>query len=221
MIHSSRAHARAAGALYLITHVSSVAAVVAYDGDRWRAGVTLELVLAFACVGTGVLVWTLLAASGPARAATFALLRTVEGAVIVAGTLPMAASGMANSPTAPAADALASVHDAAFLIGQGLVISVNTIVLGWLLLASRRVPRTLAWLGMAGGATVLASNLAQLWGAIPLNGTVAGIAAAPIFAFEIWFALLLLTRGLRPRDAAQHSTPVPPATVAATARPAS
>lgn len=203
MIHTPRQHARAAGALYLVTHVTSVVAVVAYAAGWWRAGVTLELALAIACVGTGVLVWTLLRADGPARAATFALLRTVEGAVIIAGTLPMVAMGLAAAPDAATEETLTDLHTAAFLTGQGLVISVNTIVLGWLLLASRRVPRMLAWLALAGGALVLTSNLAQLWGAVELGGPVAGLAAVPVFAFEIWFALLLLTRGLRPSIAHQ------------------
>ncbi|WCC80448.1 hypothetical protein O6R08_02685 [Cutibacterium equinum] len=52
-------------------------------------------------------------------------------------------------------------------------------------------------LELAGGLIVLASDLAQLWGALSLNGPVAAI---PIFAFEIWFAFTLLIRGL-PRPA--------------------
>ena len=51
--------------------------------------------------------------------------------------------------------------------------------------------------GMVGGALVLTSDLAQLFGLIPLNGTIAGICALPIFAFEIWLAVYLIVRGLR------------------------
>ncbi|MBN9612856.1 MAG: DUF4386 family protein, partial [Actinobacteria bacterium] len=86
---------------------------------------------------------------------------------------------------------------AAFLLGQGLVISVNTIVLGWALWDSRVVPRILAGLGCAGGAIVLLSNLAQLWAVIPLNGAIAGLGAIPIFAFELWLAFLLIVKGVR------------------------
>ena len=92
------------------------------------------------------------------------------------------------------------------------MISVNTIVLGWLLWDARVVPRSLAALGLVGGALVLASNLCQLWAVIPLNGPVAGVAALPVFAFEVWLAILLIVRGFREPVAedlsAQSSGPV-------------
>ncbi|MFT3860547.1 DUF4386 domain-containing protein [Micropruina sp.] len=149
-------------------------------------------------MGTGVLLWRLLRSHGAVRAATFALLRTVEAAVIIAGTLPMLASVWVDDAHGLWKASASAVHTASFLIGQGLVISVNTIVLGWLLWDSRAVPRTLAALGAIGGTIVLASNLAQLWEAIPLNGVLAGTAAALIFAFEVWLAIYLIAVGLRP-----------------------
>lgn len=190
MTRSPAVYARTAGALYLVTHVTSVTAVVAYGAGALRVGVLLEYVLALGCVGTGILLALLLRAYGPARALTFAMLRAVEASVILAGTLPMLAQALGGTSDARLDDA----HTASFLIGQGLVISVNTIVLGWLLFDARVVPRPLAVLGLAGGALVLASNLCQLLDVIPLNGTVAGICAVPVFAFEIWLALHLLVR---------------------------
>lgn len=192
MTPSLRRHALLAGILYLVTHVTSVLAVVAYAQGWIRAGVTLEFALAIGCAGTGVLLWRLLRAHGPARALTFATLRAVEAAVILAGALPMLASAWSPSTAGLAAATATALHTAAFLVGQGLVIGVNTVVLGWLLWDARILPRALAGLGVAGGALVLASDLAQLWGAIPLNGAVAGVAAAPIFGFELWLAVLLI-----------------------------
>lgn len=198
MNHTPRQYARAAGVLYLVTHVTSVTAVVAYGAGAVAAGVTLELALAVGCVGTGVLLWLLLREHGPARAAAFALLRTVEASVIAAGILPMLAAAWVDGESGAVGDVLDDLHTASFLVGQGLVISVNTIILGWLLLDSRRVPRALALLGLGGGALVLVSNLAQLWGAIPLNGAIAGVGAVPVFAFELWLAVYLIVVGLRP-----------------------
>lgn len=192
MTPSLRRQALLAGILYLVTHVTSVLAVPAYAQGWIRAGVALEFALAIGCVGTGVLLWRLLQEYAPTRALTFAVLRAVEAAVILAGTLPMLASAGAQGASWLAAGPASALHTAAFLVGQGLVIGVNTVVLGWLLWDARILPRALAALGVAGGALVFASDLAQLWGAIPLNGMVAGIAAVPIFAFEIWLAVLLL-----------------------------
>ncbi|SFR57341.1 protein of unknown function [Microbacterium azadirachtae] len=192
MTTSPRTLARTAGILYLVTHVTSVLAVPAYAGGWIRAGVTLEFALAIACAGTGVLLWRLLYAHGEARALSFAVLRAVEAAVILAGTLPMLAAAWTRGSDHASSAVATDLHAAAFLVGQGLVIGVNTVILGTLLWDSGILPRTLAALGVAGGGLVFASDLAQLWGVIPPNGIVAGVAAAPIFAFELWLAVLLL-----------------------------
>jgi hypothetical protein len=199
MSHPSRRYARSAGILYLVTHVTSVTAVAAYGASALPLGVALEFILALGCLLTGLLLLPLLRAAGQARALTFALLRTLEAAVIAAGMLPMLALMWIGASGTDVGEALVALHTAAFLVGQGLVISVNTIVLGWLLLDSDLVPRALAVLGLAGGALVLGSNTAQLFGLIPLNGPVAGVCAVPVFAFEIWFAFYLIFKGFRPR----------------------
>lgn len=202
MPRDQRTLARTAGALYLSTHVTSVTAAFAYEAGALRLGVLLEVALALGCLGTGVLLLALLREHGPVRATTFALLRTLEAAVIASGTLPMLALAWAEPAAPGVAATLTDLHTAAFLVGQGLVISVNTVVLGWLLLTSGVVPRALGVLGITGGALVLAGNLAQLFDVIPQGGAVAGLCAVPVFAFEIWLAVLLLTRGLPPRRAA-------------------
>ncbi|MFS0867058.1 DUF4386 domain-containing protein [Microbacterium sp. 179-B 1A2 NHS] len=200
MTRPPHTYARTVGILYLLTHVTSITAVAAYAAGELAAGVALELVLAGGCLGTGILVWLLLRPVGPARAAAFAGLRALEAAVIAAGALPMLALLWATTP-APMAETLTALHTAAFLVGQGLVISVNTVILGWLLLGSHVVPRALAVLGIVGGALVLASNSAQLFDVIPQGGTIAGLCAVPVFAFEIWFAVHLIAVGLQPRGA--------------------
>lgn len=204
MTHSPRQLARAAGILYLLTHITSVTAVVAYSRGALRAGVTLEFALAIGCVGTGVLLWVLLRDAGPSRAAAFFALRVVEAAVIISGALPMLAAVLtpvgASGEIGFPADAGAAIHTASFLLGQGLIISVNTVVLAWLLWDTRAVPRVLAGLGGIGAVVVLASNIAQLWGTLPLSGALAGAAAVPIFVFEVWLAVYLIAFGTRPVD---------------------
>lgn len=192
----SRTRARSAGILYLVTHTTSIGAVAAYAAGANALGVTLEYVLALACAATGVLVWVLLAEVGAARAATFLGLRIVESSVILAGTLPIV--GALLDPSA-SMDAAMPVHAAAFLVGQGLVIAVNSVVLGSLLWTSEAVPRVLAGLALAGGTLVFLSDLAQLWAVIPMSGALAAAAALPLFAFEIWFAIRLIVVGVRPR----------------------
>ncbi|MFL0412091.1 DUF4386 domain-containing protein [Microbacterium paludicola] len=209
MTRSPMLYARTAGALYLVTHVTAVGAAAAYTAPGTvRLGVALEFLLAVGCLGTGLLLWRLLQRHGPVRAAAFGTMRAVEAAVILAASVPMLALAVGASWGTPLGDALTQVHAAGFLIGQGLIISINTLVLGWLLLDARVVPRALAVLGLVGGGVVLTGNALQLFGLIPLAGAIAGITAVPIFAFEIWFALHLLIRGL-------HSAAGPDAPAAA------
>ncbi len=167
-----RRQSQLAGILYLVTHITSVTAVIAYGGGFVRAGVALELVLlAFGCLGTGVLL------SGCCcRRAVLPERRASP--CCVPSKRPSSSPGRFRCSErrwpAPAVDGTsAATHTAAFLLGQGLVISVNTVILGWLLWDARAVPRALAALGMTGGVVVLVSNGLQLAGAIPLNGVVA------------------------------------------------
>lgn len=211
MSHSRRL-ALIAGLLYLLTHATSVLAVVAYGGaltdpaavdpTAVRTGAMLEFLLAIGCLGTGTALLPLLRPHSEALAATFALLRTMEAAVIAVGALPMLAlSSLGPDAAGPLGAALVDLHAGAFLIGQGLIIAVNTPVLAWMLLRARLVPAPLAVLGLVGGVVVFASNVAQLFAIIPAGGAVAGLCAVPIFTFELWFAAYLVFRGLRETDA--------------------
>lgn len=203
--------ALAAGLLYLVTHLTSVGAAIAYrfgtnggDAGLIHLGVALELTLALACVGNGVVLLEVLRPYGPVGAASFAGLRGLEAAIIGAGTLPMLAlaqlqTGAIPTPTeSELAPALEWMHEASFLVGQGLVIAVNTLVLSWMLWRSRLVFPGIAILGAVGGTLVLLSDLGQLFGVVEQSGSLAMILAIPIFAFELWFAGYMLFIGFRP-----------------------
>lgn len=207
-----------AGLLYLSTHVTSVAAVVAYgsaltdppsvlastgDGPV-LAGVLLESLLALGVLGTGVTLLPVLRPYAPVGAYAFSALRTMEAAVIAVGAVPMLAlvalrdgrPGGAPAVGQMLAEGLVAVHQAAFLVGQGLVISVTTLVIAGTLWRTRLVPAWIGALGLVGGVLVLISNAAQLFGALDRGGT-AALLALPVFAFEISFALYLVLRGVR------------------------
>jgi hypothetical protein len=196
-VSSSRSAALVAGILYLSTHVTSVAAVAAY-GDGTSAsgvvgGVALEVLLALGVLGTGVVLLPLLSPAAPVLANAFSSLRTMEAAVIAAGTLPMLALPARPTDAGP----LLALHDAAFLVGQGLIISVNTLVIATLLVRTGVVPRWIGILGLVGGVLVLFGNTGQLVGWFDRTSAWAAIAAVPVFAFEISFAVYLIARGLR------------------------
>lgn len=206
-----RSTARLAGALYLVTHVTSVAAALLYGGSGFDPaaplagrtpvliGALLELVLALGVAGTAVALYPLLRPHSTGVSIGYVSLRTLEASVILVGVvvlLPVVARpGVAGLPllSADATTALRLVHDWTFLVGPGLLVPVHTVLLAWLLLRRSLVPRVVAVLGLVGGPLVGAMNLAVMFG---LTQVVA-VAVIPVFAWEVGLAGYLIVRGLR------------------------
>ncbi|MCA0337046.1 MAG: DUF4386 domain-containing protein [Actinobacteria bacterium] len=207
----TRRTAVAAGILYFVTHVTSVAALVLYGGSGtgadWLAahrgsvlaGAVLEIVLAVAVVGTAVALFPLLRERAPAVASGYLALRTLEASVILAGVvtiLPIVAAPASTSLPGLAPDVaqgLALAHDWTFLIGPGLVVPVHTVLLALHLWRSGRAPRFIAALGLVGGPLVGLMNVGVMFG---VTGIVP-ILVVPVFAWEITLAGWLILRGLR------------------------
>ncbi len=64
---------------------------------------------------------------------------------------------------------------------------------------------------MIGGGVVLVGNLAQFFDVIAFGGAIAGVAAIPVFAFEICFAGYMVIKGLRPHTDDFDDSPAPAA----------
>lgn len=201
-----------AGGLYLVTHVTSVAAVLLYGGQSYAAdasladrgpvllGAVCEIVLAVAVVGTAAALFPLIAPRSGAVAAGYLGLRTLEAGVILAGVvaiLPVVARPATTAgPQLGAAQVhtLRLLHDWTFLIGPGLIVPFHTVLLAWLLLRTQLVPRAIAVVGLVGAVVIGVVNLSVLAGlcdVIPL-------AAIPVFLWEISLAVYLLVRGIAP-----------------------
>src|SRR3569833_2959596 len=164
----NRSTAITAGVLYLVSHVTSIAAVVLYGGflddplrsggdTRVLVGGLCDVVLAMAVVGTAVALYPVVRRSSEGLAIGYVGLRTLEAAVIVAGVVALLAVGtlrQSGAATAPVAEGLVAVRDWTFLIGPGLVCGTNTVVLAALMYRSRLVPRFIAVLGLVGGPLV-------------------------------------------------------------------
>jgi hypothetical protein len=212
-----RTTGRIAGALYFVTHVTSVAAVLLYGGSAFDpdaalagrgpvlTGALLEIVLALAVVGTGVALLPLLRRHSSGVASGYLALRTLEAGVIVTGVvvlLPAIARPAVSTAPGHTPDVVAGlrlIHDWTFLVGPGLVVPVHTVLLAALLWRRRLVPRFIPLLGLVGGPLVGAMNLALMFGLTrPL-----AITAVPVFLWEISLAAWLIVRGIRPAPVAE------------------
>lgn len=212
---TTRRLALTAAALYLVTWVTSVAALPLYGGSAadpaappaGRASVLsaslLEVILAVAVVGTSLALYPLLRSHGRGSALGYVALRVLEASVILVGVvaiLPVVARPATT--TAPGLEpgvtaGLHLLHDWTFVVGPGLINPVNAAVLATLLLRRRLVPSFVPVLGLVGAALVAAMNVAVTLGVTTPNP----LLALPLFAWEISLAATLALRGIHTPEA--------------------
>jgi len=232
---STRRTAVLAGVLFLITHVTSVAALALYGPVLNHAdyivgagpdtsvllGAFLEVVLALAVVGTAVALFPVVKRQNEGVALGYVGLRTLEAGVVALGVVPLLAVVTLRQNLTRAAGAvtvgkaLVAFHNWTFLVGPSLVLGTNTVLLASVLYRSGLVPRFIPVLGLVGGPLVFASGAAQLFGGYPQFSVWAAVTAVPVFAWEICLAVYLIVRGFRPsatarlHAAAAAARPVP------------
>lgn len=202
MSHTRRL-AFVAGALYLLTVVTSIPALalkapVLADPATAATGATalqwaaaLEMVLALACIGTAVALFPVVRRVDEATALGFVGSRTLEAAIIVMGVLAMLSVTVAG----PAAQALVSMHDWAFLVGPGTLPAVNALLLAPLLLRAGLVPRIIPIVGLIGAPLLLAAAVGILFGVIDQVSAAGFLSAVLIAAWEIALGFWLLLKG--------------------------
>lgn len=212
---SSRKTALVAGALYLLTFVS-IPTLALYGPVRDRNYVTgsgpdtgvivggvLEVLVAFACVGTAIVLFPVVKRQNETLALGFVGSRVLEAAAILAGvacllTVVSLRQAGAGAGAVVTGQALTGLYDRLFLLGQSLMPAVNALLLGSLLYRSRLVPRALPLLGLAGAPLLTAATVATMAGLIERDSTWAVLAALPIALWELSLGIWLLVKGFRP-----------------------
>ena len=217
---SARKTALVAGVLYLLTFVSipSIALygpvhdpnyVVGPGPDTSTLiGAVLELIVALACIGTAVALYSVVKRQNEGVALGFIGARILEAATIFAGiacllsvvSLRQAGTGTDALVTS---QALVALYDRMFLLGQGVMPAVNALLLGSLLYQSRLVPRVLPLLGIIGAPLLLASHAAVVFGLLERVSVLAGIAALPIALWELSLGVWLVAKGFNPSATAE------------------
>lgn len=198
---TDRRLARTAGILYLLTFATSIPALAlkspvlagstaADAAILARAGAMLEVVLALACVGTALALFPLLRRAVPALAVGFVASRVLEAGLVLLGIAALLVVVTTGDPAAVA------LHDAAFLLGPGLLPAVNALLLGTALLRTRLVPRPIPVVGLIGAPLLLASAGATLLGVFEQVSPVAALLALPIAVWEFALGVWLTVRAV-------------------------
>jgi hypothetical protein len=204
-----------AGALYLTTFVSIptlalygpvhdrnyVAGPGPDTGVIW--GGILEMIVAFAAIGTAIVLYPVVKRQNQAAALGFVAARILEAATIVAGVVSLLSvvtlrQAGAGADAVVTGQALVAIYDQTFLLGQSLIPAANALLLGSLLYRSRLVPRSLPLLGFIGAPLLVASTTATMFGVIDRISPLSGIAALPIALWEFSLGLWLLVKGFKP-----------------------
>ena len=217
--------ARVFGVLYLITFVTSIAALALYQpvlddpvgyiaggghDTQIFLGALLELLLIIANIGTAVVIFPIVKRQSEELALGYVTARLIESTFILVGivavlgiiTLRQEAAGAAEGAVAYT---LAAIKDWTFLLGPGWVVGWgNGLILGYLMYRSELVPRRMAWLGLVGGPLIIASGTAVMFGVDHQSGSLQGIATIPEFLWELSLGLYCTFKGFRPSAPILH-----------------
>ena len=214
-MNSLRKTALVAGVFYLLTFVSiptlflynavkSPNFIVGPGPDTGAiVGGILEMIVALAGIGTAVVLYPVVKRQNEGVALGFVGSRTLEAATIFAGvacllsvvTLRQVGAGADALVTG---QALVTLYNRTFLIGQSFIPAVNALLLGSLLYQSRLVPRVLPLLGFIGAVLLVASFIAILFGLRGQMSAQAALAALPIALWEFSLGVWLVVKGFKP-----------------------
>jgi hypothetical protein len=214
-----RANAIAAGVFYLITHVTSIGAVILYAPILSNAkyiigpgadmqimlGAFFEIILAFGNIGTSVALFPIVKKQNEGIAIGYVGLRTLESGIIAIGIIPMVTivtlrlmGGADPATLVTLGRGLVAFHNWTFLFGPSFTSGTNTVLMAYLMYRSRLVPRFIPILGLIGGPLVFASAAGVLFGLFGQYSPVAFLPALPEFAWELSLAIWLIVRGFNP-----------------------
>jgi hypothetical protein len=229
-----------AGLFYIGTFVFSIPALGLYDGvvndpnfvlgagsDQgvlW--GALIEILTALTGIGTAVALYPVIKRHGPGRAVGFIASRTLEAALICAGVLAVLAVYTLRQDFAGASDTaaltttasgLVAVKDWSFLLGPGIMATVNALCFATIMYQSRLVPRWIPTVGLIGAPLLLASSVATLFGAWEQVSAIAMLLTLPIATWEFSVGVYMAVKGFRTPPATAGDANVVPAPAAALA----
>jgi hypothetical protein len=226
---STRKTAVATGVFFLLAAAASIPALALYqpvltdanyvlgagEDMRVRLGALLEVITAVSVIGTAVAVYPVVRRQHHGLALGYVCGRLLEATMIVVGILGVlsvvtlrrdhaATAGADDGALVAVGKSLVALHDWTFLLGPGLVIGGNTLLLAYLMYRSQLVPRAIAVIGLVGGPVVGASGLAVLFGVYDQVSPISAFTAVPVFVWEMSLAVYLIVKGFTPSPLTGH-----------------
>ena len=209
---ASRKTSLIAGILYLLTFISIPTLSLYHEIHQPNfvissapstdvvLGGMLELVMALACIGTALAFYPVLKKQNEMLALGFVAARILEAALIFAGVASLLTVLNLRSLGAEAqvvSRGLVMLYDRLFLISQSFIPAINGLLLGSLLYQTRLVPRILPIIGIIGAFTLVAGDVAVLYGVYDQRAPIAGLSAVPIALWEFSLGIYLTFKGFK------------------------
>ena len=163
-------------------------------------GGILELLMALFCIGTAIVLYPVLKKQNEVLALGFVAARVLEAALIFSGVAALLTVLQLRTLGAEAtvvSRGLVMLYDRLFLISQSFIPAINGLLLGTLLYQSRLVPRLLPIIGIIGAFTLVAGDVAVLFGVMDQHAPLAGISAIPIALWEFSLGVYLVVKGFK------------------------
>jgi Domain of unknown function (DUF4386) len=213
--------ARVFGALFLLTFVTSIPALLLYEtvlrhpvsyiagaghDKQVLLGALLELLLIIANIGTAVVIFPILRRLNEELSIGYVTARLIESTFILVGIVSILGIITLRQQVAGGADGtlaytLAAIKDWTFLLGPGWVVGWgNGLILGYLMYRSGLVPRRMCWLGLIGGPLIIVSGTALMFGGNNPSHTMHSLQAIvtiPEFAWELFLGVYCTIWGFR------------------------
>jgi uncharacterized protein DUF4386 len=207
------------GALYLITFVTSIAALILFQpvlddpvgyvanggsDARIYLGALLELIAIIANIGTAIVLITLLKRQHEILTFSYVAARIMECVFILVGILAVLAvvtlsQQDAGGDEGAIAYTLAEIKDWTFKLGPGWVVGIgNGLILGLLMLWSGLMPRWLALIGVIGGPLQTLAGTGVLFDLYDAGPGIQGILTIPEIIWELSLGIYPLIWGFRP-----------------------
>jgi Domain of unknown function (DUF4386) len=206
------------GALYLITFITSIPALILFQpvlddpqgfiagggaDNRIYFGALLELILIIANLGTAIVLIPLLKRQHEILTFSYVAARIMECVFILVGILAVLSivtlsQEDAGGEEGAIAYTLAALKDWTFKLGPGWVVGIgNGLILGYLMLRSGLMPRGLALLGVIGGPLQTLAGTGVLFDLYEAGGPVQGILTIPEIIWELSLGIYPLVWGFK------------------------
>jgi len=201
-----------AGLLYLLTFVS-IPTLAMYstvkganflvNGSSATSAIIsglLEIIVALAGIGTAVVLFPILKKQNESAALGLVAARILESSAIFIGVaclstiVAMKHAGLGANGLS-ASHMLVALYDRIFLLSQSFMPAICDLLLGFMLLKSRLVPKGLAMIGIVGAPLLLAGYVAVLFGGLEQHAKLAGLSSIGVAVFEFSLGLWLVFKG--------------------------